>query len=80
VRRRVEATVNISESFGFNVPPEMVFDSLTDPVAAERFLPHGASVKRLDEQRLRVVVGTGELPVVSGSGGTRCRNGVVGEV
>jgi hypothetical protein len=55
--------VNISESFGFNVPPELLFDSVTDPDAAEQLLPDGARVERLDEQRLRVVVGTTEYEV-----------------
>lgn len=55
--------MNISESFGFDVPPEMLFDSLTDPVAAERLLPAGTIVERLDEQRLRVVVGTAEYEI-----------------
>ena len=30
--------MNISESFGFNVAPELLFNSVTDPVAAERLL------------------------------------------
>jgi hypothetical protein len=54
------ASVNISESFGFNVSPELLFDSVTDPDAAERMLPAGARVERIDEQRLRIVVGQTE--------------------
>lgn len=55
--------MNISESFGFNVPPELLFESITDPDAAVRLLPDGARVERIDEQRLLAVVGTTEYEI-----------------
>lgn len=47
--------MQISDTFGFTAPPEVVFNSLTDPDRADRWLPFGVRAERLDDHRVRLV-------------------------
>ena len=40
--------MDISETFDFTAPPEVVFNSLTDPDRAHRWLPSGVRAERPD--------------------------------
>ncbi len=50
--------MDVTDTFSFTAPPEVVFNSLTDPDRAGRWLPSGARLERLDPNRVRVTVGT----------------------
>jgi uncharacterized protein YndB with AHSA1/START domain len=47
--------VDISETFDFTAPPEVVFNSLTDPDRAHRWLPSGVRAERPDGRGLRLL-------------------------
>lgn len=47
--------MDISETFDFTAPPEVVFNSLTDPDRAHRWLPSGVRAERADGHGLRLL-------------------------
>lgn len=47
--------MEISETFGLTAPPEVVFNSLTDPDRVNRWLPLGVRAERFDGHGLRLV-------------------------
>jgi uncharacterized protein YndB with AHSA1/START domain len=47
--------VDISETYDFTAPPEVVFNSLTDPDRAHRWLPSGVRAERPDGHGLRLL-------------------------
>jgi uncharacterized protein YndB with AHSA1/START domain len=47
--------VDISETYDFTAPPEVVFNSLTDPDRAHRWLPSGVRAERPDGRGLRLL-------------------------
>ena len=49
--------MEISDTFGFDAPPEVVFNSLTDPDRANRWLPAGVRAERPAGHGLRVLMG-----------------------
>ncbi len=50
--------MDFSQTYSLSAPPEVVFNSLTDPDRAARWLPAGATVETRDGER--VVVRAGE--------------------
>jgi carbon monoxide dehydrogenase subunit G len=46
--------MDITESFDFSAPPEVVFNNLTDPDRTDRWLPLGVRVRRLTGDRVLV--------------------------
>jgi uncharacterized protein YndB with AHSA1/START domain len=49
--------VEFSDTYDLEVPPEVVFSTLTDPDHAQRWAPPGVRVGWLDRERVRVSVG-----------------------
>jgi carbon monoxide dehydrogenase subunit G len=61
--------VDTNETFGFNAPAEVVFNSLVDPDRTDRWLPAGVSVVDRSDGKVRLSAGTGTVDVeVSTSG------------
>jgi uncharacterized protein YndB with AHSA1/START domain len=56
--------VDIIDTFGFNAPAEVVYNTLTDPDRTERWLPAGVRVlERTDDGRIRLAAGSTTVDV-----------------
>lgn len=62
--------MDITETFGFDAPPEVVYNTLTDPDRANRWLPFEVRAERLDRGLRLALPGTGQVFDVDTDAGT----------
>lgn len=55
--------MDITDTFGFNAPAEVVYNNLVDPDRTDRWLPAGARVVERTDGRVRLASGTGTYDV-----------------